>query len=241
MEKIIDMHCHILPGIDDGSKDWDETKEMLRIAYEEGTRLIVTTPHHHKKRGMCTPAEYKDRLLGIRKVIEEMGIKMKIVPGMEVNYDYDVLEKLQKKQLQTMGNSNYVLIEFSPSDDFSYIQQALQQVQMLGYYPILAHVERYNCLVGEVDDVAYLVDMGVYIQVNAGSIIGNSGRTIKKFIKELMEEELVHFVGTDAHSCRSRAPKIQESARYVEKKFGEEYAVEIFRNNGMKVIKNEII
>ena len=241
MEKLIDMHCHILPGIDDGSKSWDETKEMLRISYDEGVRLIVTTPHHHKRRGICTSAQYKERLVKIRKLAEEIDPKFKIIPGMEVNFDHDVLEKLQNKQLQTMGNSSYVLIEFSPSDDFDYIRQSLQQVQMLGYYPILAHVERYSCLVEEVEDVAYLVDMGVYIQVNAGSIIGNSGRTVKRFIKELMDERLVHFVGTDAHRSTGRAPKIQESAKYVEKKFGEEYALEIFRKNGMKMIKNQII
>lgn len=241
MKNIVDMHCHILPEIDDGAKNWNETYQMLRIAYDEGTRVIMATPHHHERRGMCTARQYKKRLQQIRKMAREIDEKFYIMPGMEIYFSQDVTEKLEKNKVQTMGNSNYVLIEFSPNDDFRYIQQGLQQIQMKGYRPIIAHIERYECMLGNIENVEYLIEMGVYVQVNAGSIIGNYGRTAKKFIQQLMDEGYVHFVGTDAHSSGSRSPLIKKSAEYVEKRYGEEYAKEIFHKNGMKVLKNKII
>ena len=241
MNHIVDIHCHILPEIDDGAKNWNETYQMLRIAYDEGVRVIVATPHHHERRGMCTPKQYKKRLIQIRKMAQEIDEKFYIMPGMEIYFSQDIIHKLEKRKVQTMGKSDYVLIEFSPNDEFRYIQQGLQQIQMKGCRPILAHIERYQCLVDNMEDVEYLIEMGVCIQVNAGSIIGKSGRTAKRFIKELMDEGYVHLVGTDAHSSGNRSPLIKKSADYVEKKYGQEYAKEIFRTNGMKVLKNKII
>lgn len=241
MNNIVDMHCHILPEIDDGAKNEGEAYQMLRMAYDEGIRVIVATPHHHERRGMCTPGQYKRALSKVRKMAKEIDEKFYVMPGMEIYFSQDVLTKLEHKKVQTMGVSDYVLIEFSPNDEFRYIQQALQQVQMKGFHPIVAHIERYDCLHDHVDDVEYLIEMGAYVQVNAGSIVGTSGRTTKRFVKELLERQLVHFVGTDAHSSGSRSPMIKKSADFVEKRFGEEYAREIFRTNGLKVLKNKMV
>lgn len=241
MNNIVDMHCHILPEIDDGAKNEGEAYQMLRMAYDEGIRVIVATPHHHERRGMCTPGQYKRALSKVRKMAKDIDEKFYVMPGMEIYFSQDVLNKLEHKKVQTMGVSDYVLIEFSPNDEFRYIQQALQQVQMKGFHPIVAHIERYDCFHDHVDDVEYLIEMGAYVQVNAGSIVGTSGRTTKRFVKELLERQLVHFVGTDAHSSGSRSPMIKKSADFVEKRFGEEYAREIFRTNGLKVLKNKMV
>ena len=241
MSMIVDMHCHILPGLDDGAKNEQETLEMLKIAYEEGIRVIIATPHHHKKRGICTCRQYKEALEKTRKLAYEIDPGFRIIPGMEVYFDQDVINKLQNKNLQTMGNSQYLLVEFSPDAESVYIRQSMQQIEMEGYTPILAHVERYSSLLESIEDVKDLVDMGVYIQVNAGSITGDSGRTVKRFTKQLLERHLVHFVGTDAHSSGRRRPKIKECAEYVSKKFGEDYAKDLFQRNGMRVIKNKTI
>lgn len=241
MNNIVDMHCHILPEIDDGAKNEGEAYQMLRMAYDEGIRVIVATPHHHERRGMCTPGQYKRALSKVRKMAKEIDEKFYVMPGMEIYFSQDVLTKLEHKKVQTMGVSDYVLIEFSPNDEFRYIQQALQQVQMKGFHPIVAHIERYDCFHDHVDDVEYLIEMGAYVQVNAGSIVGTSGRTTKRFVKELLERQLVHFVGTDAHSSGSRSPMIKKSADFVERRFGEEYAREIFRTNGLKVLKNKMV
>ena len=234
----IDMHCHILPGVDDGAEDEKTTLEMLRMAYDEGIRVIVATPHHHPKRGMARPAELKESLVKARDLAKRVGEDLRIIPGMEVYFTHDILEESGRSSLKTMGKSHYLLVEFSPGDDFTYIRQGLMQVQMKGYLPILAHVERYGCMVDHSEYVEELVDMGILIQVNAGSITGVSGRKIRKFIHGLMKEELVHLVGTDAHNTGSRSPQMRESAEYVEKKFGAEYMRKIFFENGSRVLKD---
>lgn len=241
MNNIVDMHCHILPGLDDGAESWNETYQMLQIAYDEGIRVIVATPHHHEIRGMCTPVQYKKRLMQIRKIAQEISEKFYIIPGMEIYFTQDIIHKLENRQVRTIGNSKYVLIEFSPGAEFRYMQQGLQQIQMKGYYPILAHAERYQCLVEHKEHVEYLVKMGIYLQINSETILGEGGRTAKRFVKELLKERYIHFVGTDAHSSKSRSPIMKKSADYVEKKYGKEYALDIFRRNSLSVLKNKII
>lgn len=239
MDKYIDMHCHILPGVDDGAQDLDDTRDMLTIAYNEGIRTIVATPHHHDRRGKAPLKLLRKRLRDVETLIDDMGIDMKIYLGMEVYFGQDVLDELGAGMIATMGGSEFVLLEFSPGDEFSYIQRAVQKVQMKGYGVIIAHAERYACLSKNIDNIRYLVEMGAYIQVNASSITG--GFTMKRFIRKLMQEGLVHLVGTDAHSQEARSPLMQKAAAYVEKKHGHDYMERIFWKNGNRILRNENI
>ena len=130
-----------------------------------------------------------------------------------------------------------MLLEFSPTDSSSYIQQGIQSVQMAGYEVILAHAERYPCLFKDLDQIRYLWEMGTRIQVNAGSITGDSGRSAKKFVKQLLGEHMVHCVGTDAHGVDHRQPKMKKAAEYVERKYGEEYMRRIFFSNAKELLR----
>lgn len=237
MEGYIDMHCHILPGVDDGAKDIEETKKMLRIAYDEGIRCIIATPHHHPHRGKESPEVLRKQAMIVREAAHEIDEHFRIYLGTEIYFGQDVPEKLKKKQILTMNKREYVLVEFSPSDTYDYIRQSLQQLQFGGYMVILAHVERYNCITEEPALAEELEEMGILLQVNAGSIIGNSGRKIKNFVRDLMDEDLVFCVGTDAHDVKRRAPRMKKAADYVKKKHGEEYMRRIFFSNAMVMLK----
>lgn len=239
INKYIDMHCHILPGVDDGAKDLEDTREMLKIAYQEGIRAIVATPHHHDRRGKAPIQQLNCQLQKVKELIKEMNLDMKIYPGMEVFFVQEILEELDQRRIATIGKSRYILIEFSPEAPFSYIQRAIQEIQMKGYRVIIAHVERYSCLTRNIDKIRSLVEMGAYIQVNASSIIG--GFTIKYFMKSIMKEHLVHLVGTDAHDPNYRCPLIRKAAAYVERKHGHDYMEQIFWRNGIAVLRNEKI
>lgn len=241
MDKYIDMHCHILPGVDDGAQSLEETKAMLTIAYQEGIRTIIATPHHHDRRGKSPVEVLQERLQVTEQAIEELGYDMNIWLGMEVFFGQDVLDELSEGKIATMGGSAYVMLEFSPEDDFAYLQRAVQKVQMKGYSVIVAHAERYQCLLKDLDNIRYLVDMGAYIQVNASSITGGMFSPVSKFIRKMMKEHLVHFVGTDAHSANHRSPKIREAADFVAKKFGQDYMERIFWKNGNRVLRDENI
>lgn len=237
MEGFIDMHCHILPGVDDGAKDIDEMKQMLRIAYEEGIRCIIATPHHHPRRGRENPKILRRQAKLLREAAHEIDDHFRIYLGTEIFFGQDIVDKLEAGRVLTMNGRDYVLVEFTPTDTFTYIRQSLQQLQLGGYEVILAHVERYNCIVKESELADQLCEMGIRLQVNADSIIGESGREVKKFVKYLMDSDLLFCVGTDAHSSRHRAPRMKKAAGYVKKKYGEEYMRRIFFSNAKIMLK----
>lgn len=239
MKRYIDMHCHILPHVDDGAADMEETVKMLKEAYKDGIRYMIATPHFHPKRGSATPLAVLEQVRLVREEAKKIDEKFKIFMGNEIYFGQDVPELLAQRKILTMNGSNYILVEFSPSVEEIYIKQSLQQMKMCGYEVILAHVERYECIKNDISIAEYLYDMGIHLQVNAGSIIGNSGRSVKKFVKELLEAEMVFCVGTDAHDHKKRVPHMHKAAHYVEKKYGEEYARRIFFNNAAMMLKKQ--
>lgn len=237
MERYIDMHCHILPGVDDGAVNVEETEKMLRIAYSEGICCMIATPHYHPHRGKKEPAILRRQLSLVRKMAQQIDEKFRIYLGTEIYFGQDIIEKLQQGDILTMNKRNYVLVEFSPSDGFGYIQQSLQQVQSYGYEVILAHAERYMCLVQDLELIEHIWNMGIHIQINAGSITGDGGRRAKQFVKTLMEQDMVFGVGTDAHHVGVREPRMKKAAAYVKKKYGEDYMRRIFFSNAASLLR----
>lgn len=241
MNQFVDIHCHILPGVDDGSQTPEETKAMLQKAWDEGFQIMVATPHYHKQRGKNDIELIKKQLLLTRKLAKEVNPKMQICLGMEIYYGEDVPELLKEGRVVSIRKSRYILVEFSPGDEFQYILNAVRKLQMSGHTVIIAHIERYNCLRKDISNVEYLREMGAYLQVNTGSITGSYGRSVKKFLREVLKAHLVQLVGTDAHGSERRTPKMQEAYKEVVKRCGEEYADQIFGQNAKKVLRNEEI
>ena len=241
MNQFVDIHCHILPGVDDGSQTPEETKAMLQKAWDEGIQIMVATPHYHKQRGKNDIELIKKQLLLTRKLAKEVNPKMQICLGMEIYYGEDVPELLKEGRVVSIRKSRYILVEFSPGDEFQYILNAVRKLQMSGHTVIIAHIERYNCLRKDISNVEYLREMGAYLQVNTGSITGSYGRSEKKFLREVLKAHLVQLVGTDAHGSERRTPKMQEAYKEVVKRCGEEYADQIFGQNAKKVLRNEEI
>ena len=231
---MIDIHTHIIPGVDDGSQNMDETLEMLKIAEKNGISDMIMTPHYKQGR-VGTP----------RKVIGEMikeverqahlsGINVKLHPGTEIYYNSSLEEKLEDGWLACMNDTDYVLVEFSPFETFPYLKNAIDDIFSLGYRPILAHVERYRCMLGSVENVRTLSGMGCKIQVNAGSVAGDFGFSVKRFIKKLLKEELVDYIGTDAHNPDRRSPEMGKCAEIIKKTCAPEYAEAILYGNAKR-------
>ncbi len=235
------MHCHILPAVDDGADSMEETEQMLKIAYEEGIRCIIATPHYHPIRGKEVPEILEKKLVLLRRAAHRIDKHFRIYLGTEIYFGQDIAQKLKDGRILTMNKREFILVEFSPSDTYTYIQQGLQQLQMKGHEVILAHAERYLCLLETPSLAEHLWDMGIYIQINAASITGDSGRRVKKFVKELMDGNLVFCVGTDAHSAIHRAPRMKKAAEYVKKKYGEKYMRRIFFSNAMIMLRKKKI
>lgn len=239
MGPFFDIHCHILPEVDDGAQSIEDTRRMLQAAFDEGIRYIMATPHHHPRRGHKEPKVLRRQLKLVREEAEKISEKLRVYLGNELYYGQDIPQKLRDEQVLTMNRSRYVLVEFSPGDSFEYICQGIRQIQMKGYEVILAHIERYQCMSSDINNALHVNEMGALIQVNADSITGKSGIRIKRFVKQLMDRNLVFCIGTDAHSPDSRPPRMKKAAEYVEKKYGEEYMRRIFFSNARVMLRKK--
>lgn len=241
MNGFYDIHCHILPHIDDGAQDSKTMLGMMKIAYQEGIRCMIATPHYHPRRGEADLEIIQPVFEKAKKVAEEHFPDLKLYVGNEIYYRQDAKELLKGKKILTLADSNYVLIEFSTAADKIQIKSALSQMQMAGFMPVIAHVERYEALVSDFECVKELATGGVYFQANASSITGDDGGSVKRFLKKMVKEDCLHFVGTDAHSMHRRAPLMKKCAKYLSKKFGEDTVIKLLMDNPSKIIQNKII
>ena len=232
----IDIHSHILPGMDDGSRSMEQTLRMLEIAVSEGITAMLATPHNMPGKG-CPPAGVVRRKAEeLRRITEKEGIQIEIMTGTEYYYRGDVLDILESGDVVTLGNSDCVLVEFEPMAERNYIRNALRNILGLGYTPVIAHVERYAKLM---DDTAVLNDIkknGVLIQVNAMSVTGDNGRQSRKDVKGLLKKGLVDFIGTDAHSDGRRAPYMKKCADILYRKYGTAYADALLFGNAEAIL-----
>ncbi len=235
---LIDIHCHILPGIDDGSKYMEQTQSMIRIAYEDGIRQIIATPHYHIGRAMAEYGQIESGVEKLQKWLNTEGIDMTIYPGSEIYYFTEAMDMLGQHKLHTMAGGRCILMEFDPAVDFRKIQTAVNEANMNGYVPIVAHIERYMCMLEDMDRAIELIRMGALLQVNAQSVMGECGKDAQKYAKKVLKKKLISFVASDAHSDGRRRPVLSECYRYVAKKWGEEYALQVFRDNALAVIED---
>ena len=232
---LVDIHCHILPGVDDGAPDMETSRAMIRDAYEQGVRYIIATPHYRPE--MFEPSMKKVIRVyhELRDYAEEVGIGLRL--GCEYYRNEQMIRHLDKKLRPTMLGSRYVLTEFSTNDSFVTVRNYIYELITKGYRPIVAHVERYFCC-QEPERILELKKLGAQIQVNADSVLGYEGHKIKKFCAGLMKYYLVDFIGSDAHNLEGRKMNLGKCATYVRKKMGQDYAEEIFVDNPRRIWKS---
>ena len=176
-----------------------------------------------------------------KEQVKDTCPEMQFALGREIYYTSDIPDELEAGKHLTMGNSKYVLVEYQPTVDYNYLRTSISNIIQMGYIPLIAHIERYMCIVKEIDRAYELSNMGAFIQVNASSVIGESGKDIKKFIKKLMKDEMVDVIGTDAHSNGGRAPRIRECAEYICKKFGYDYAKRVLHDNAELILQGKYL
>lgn len=236
-----DIHIHILPGVDDGSKNLDMSMEMLRHAYAEGIRTMVVTPHNKPMHHNVGKEKMQELIHLLRAQMKQEKIEIELYPGNELYYRENLVKCLEEGKASTMAGSRYVLIEFQPTDRWEYIRDGVNDMLMAGYRPILAHVERYQEVCKDVERVSRLREMGCCIQVNASSVIGKYGLGIKGYVKKLLKQRLVDFIATDAHNAANRTPDMAKCAEYICRKYGAEYRNSLLTENPSKVIRDEYL
>lgn len=235
---MLDFHSHILPGLDDGAPDMDTALKMARIAVDDGIETMVATPHYIEGNMANHRDSIFEKVCEFQDVLNNEGIPLEVVPGCEVYQSPNTLALLQKGELMTINDvGKYLLIEFPMGSVPNFAEEILFELKVIGVTPVIAHPER-NLLLGTVlGRTLALAARGCLLQINSGSITGLYGEKVKKTAHMLVKNDLVHLIGSDAHSAGGRCPKIRGALDIVEKlKPGK--AVEIIEF-GKKVLAGE--
>lgn len=238
MEGFIDIHTHILPGVDDGACDLAEAIQMIRMAWENGTGALVLTPHCRGEFGSNGVSKRHTVFLRLQEQVRAEFPQIRLYLGSEVRYGSDVPEKLAAGEIQTLNGSHYVLLEFGSACLRSQILRGISNCVLSGYTPVLAHAERYDVFYRDDALIEEVLDMGALIQVNAQSILGNLGLRTRFFCHKLLQRRQIHFVSSDCHDTIHRTPLLRKCWDKVRKKYGEEYAHQIFCWNAQAVIED---
>jgi protein-tyrosine phosphatase len=213
---MIDIHCHILPGLDDGAHDLDASVAIARLAAADGTRTMVATPH--LREDFPFPIEQiAERTALVNSRLAADGVDLRVVEGAEVAISR--LSYLDDATLAalTLGESTSVLVESPYQQATDTLEDALFNVQLRGFTPVLAHPERSPSFMSDPDRLARLVERGLLCSVTSASMAGKFGRTVQRFVRLLFERGLVHDVASDAHDIRARAPGLTAGFRVLDR------------------------
>lgn len=235
---IYDIHCHIVPGVDDGASGYEETRKLLQMEYDQGVRNIIATPHFRFCMFETSLSKVKEQFALVEQAAAEVSSDLHVYLGCEFHANMEMVQMLRSGEVSTMAGSRYVLVEFSQSSEATYIKERLYSLISRGYKPIVAHIERYNAMRQDLDLVEELIDMGAGMQINADSIIGKEGFGTKRFCRKLMKYDLVDFVGSDCHNLSRRVSRIGEAYAYTAKKMGSDYADHLFVENPQKILQD---
>ena len=240
---MIDLHCHILPNLDDGSGSEDETLEMARIAVQSGTAEIVCTPH------CSTDDPYlPDRLRTIlsstsraNAMLRHEGLDLLLHSGMELLCVTSPEPLLAQGEYLTLGGSRYLLIEFPFDIRSSAITSAAETVASAGLVPVIAHPERYYCVQWIPELTGDWAERGWLIQLNRGSITGGFGNEVRVAAEWIPRRGLAHLVASDAHSAEYRTPDLSEGYRWVARNCSDDYAELLFQENPQRVLDDRTV
>ncbi|WP_059173059.1 tyrosine-protein phosphatase [Bacillus sp. FJAT-27445] len=232
---MIDIHCHILPGLDDGAKTMEESMEMAREAVKEGIRAIIATPHHN--RSYENPKEAViQKAAELNSRLKEENVPISIFPGQEPAISGDILEDYQKGNILALNNTHYVFIELPSGHVPRYTSQIVYDLQNFGAVPIIVHPERNQGIIEQPDILYQLIKKGALSQLTASSICGVFGKNIKKFSRQLIEANLVHFIASDAHNTHNRTFHMQKAFGEIESSYGSDFAF-FFKENAELLIE----
>ncbi len=236
---MIDIHSHILPGLDDGSKDINMTLEMLKRAEDNKTKKIVATPHYCIGYGEVEYLDVKKVTDYVRKASKENNINIDIYCGQEVFFTKSILDLYEKGIIGTINDSAYMLIELPMQNFEDRTIDTLYELNLKGINIILAHPERYIPFINEPERINDFIDEGILFQMNSGSVLGTFGKSVKKTAEIFLKNNIYSFIGSDAHNNTNRKTGIQDSISFINKRYTG-YG-DIFDENANLMLNNNIV
>lgn len=243
---VVDLHMHLIPGVDDGSKDMNMSMEMLQMSYDQGVRVIFCTTHDTGYDPATRTGYPKEQYAKLKELATEKFPDIQLYLGCEVYcipfFMDEIIDRLYAEEYPTMNGTNYVLIEFPTwgitVDEIKYCVQRLNEAR---FHVIIAHAERYPGVINGMETIRELKAMNCLIQVNAYSFEEERNPQIRGLACSMLEEKIVDFIGSDAHRTTHRPPEVEEGVVALYRRCEKEYADAICFRNAMELLCREDI
>ena len=238
---MIDFHSHIIPNVDDGSMSVEETFDLLSEAKVAGFDAIISTSHYIENSYESPANEREVWINALQENIDTQKIELKLYLGNEIYFTPNIIKLLEERKAVSINNSNYVLFEFPLNTKPMNIYDVVYDMIADKIIPVLAHPERYSFVQKEPELIYDLIQAGVMMQSNYGSILGKYGEKAQIIVKRFFQNNMVHFLGTDVHKPRTIYPKVQEALNEIQKIVGEKKLEELTTINPKFAIENKKI
>lgn len=234
---MIDIHCHIIPKIDDGSNSVEESYKMLESAKKAGFTDVIATSHYVENYYEVDAIKRQAVVQALNKTIKEKELDIKLHTGSEIYVTLDLVELINKKKASTLANSRYVLFELPMNDKIKYLDEVIFKIKASGLIPVIAHPERYSYVQKDPNMIGELIKEGVLFQANFASISGYYGKTAKRTLKKLLKANMIHFLASDSHNSQ-KYDKIGENIKELRKIITEEKIKELTLINQKHILEN---
>lgn len=237
---MIDLHCHLLPGLDDGPDRWEKSLEMAKMALSDGIKAIVATPHYHPGLYQNSGKRIKEKVMELRHLLQEEGLSLEVLPGADVHLMPDLLPLIEAGEVMTVNDSmKYLLLELP--NDFLPLQldDIVFSLKMKGIVPIFSHVERLRVIQDNLERLYELEERGALAQITAMSLTGGFGKEARRVSQLLLEHSMVQVIASDAHNLTRRPPVLSPGLKEAAKIVGEEMAHMLVEANPEGIIKGE--
>ena len=235
---MIDIHNHVIYGLDDGAKDLEESLRMLEEYWRQGVTKVIATPHYRRDMFQYDLDLVQKNMDILRTEMEEKGIRVEIHKGNEAYLNAYLLEDLQSGKCLTMAGSQYVLVEILGMDYFDRVLQLLFELACNGYKPIIAHCERMVKTKADLKKVQALKQKGYHLQINAGVLLGKTPFYLKRWVYKSLRNGTIDFVASDAHNLAHRKINLDKAQKVLIRKIGRTMTEKVLGGNQAKIILN---
>jgi len=237
---LIDIHAHLLPGVDDGPRDWDEAIALIKQGIEDGIKAAVVSPHTLNGAYITTDKEVEGKLQELRERIGEEGLPpLNLYPGTELYLVSNPVEEIKKGRALPINQGSYVVIELPSTQVPPFVDDIFFRMRLQGYQAVINHPERNTVFQKNMAALGSLVDNGALTIITAGSVTGLFGSVVQRAALSIIEKGWGHCIATDAHHPDWRPMVLSKAYRGVEGRFGEDAAKRLFHDNPLKVIQGD--
>lgn len=237
---MIDIHLHILPGVDDGPATLQESLALARALVQEGVHEAIATPHSNDEYPRYSAADISARVNDLQQALDQQGIPLRLFAGHEVLIRPGLVEDIQAGRVATLNGSRYLLLELWNTMWLPETEQVIFELQSQGIVPIIAHPERYSTLQKDPARLAALIQQGALTQLTASSVLGMHGNIVRRAAETFVKQGFIHCIASDAHGMHRRQPHITQSLQQLEKLVGQERVQQMIERCPSTIIKNEL-